>query len=124
MALNPLLVYFELAEPITIYYNTKQNFDYFADDYGTEGWIPQTGSTPRFVPPFLDLTYGINVVDEVRSLPNYLKKEDYIRFDHINTDTDDDHREAALVTDTGGNGYVISQLGYKVGSDVYDEVPV
>lgn len=62
------ILYFELAEPITIYYD-KKDFGYFADDYGTEGWIPQTGSTPRFVPPYMDITYGINVVDEVRQLP-------------------------------------------------------
>lgn len=67
-AMRGVILYYELAEPITIYYD-KKDFDYFADDYGTEGWIPQTGSTPRFVPPYMDITYGINVVDEVRQLP-------------------------------------------------------
>lgn len=47
-----------------------------------------------------------------------------VKTGHIITDSDSVHKQASVVVDSDGKGYVVSQLGYNVGSETYDSVPV
>lgn len=72
-AMNGVMLYYELAEPVETPINPPLNLTYRCDDFGTEMLLPQNDDEPVTAPMDAGITYGTDYEATIRNLPvNYM----------------------------------------------------
>ena len=71
-ALSGVLLYYELAEPVTEIFDTPLDLTYRCEDFGTEQWVYDE---EPFVPPVATINYWSNFIDTLRRLPDVYVKQ-------------------------------------------------
>lgn len=75
-AMNGVMLYYELAEPIEVELATPIYAKYLVDKDGTEEITPENGATPYTTMANLSILYAMDARGEIKNLPkNYLSKE-------------------------------------------------
>lgn len=76
-AMQGVYLFYELAELVEVELATPIPSSYYVNDWGTEEWTPENGSTPYTAPCNVEIQYSMNAVDTLRNLDrNYVRKDE------------------------------------------------
>ena len=77
-AMNGVMLYYELAEPVETQIDPPLNLLYQVSDFGTEQFLGAGATEPKTLPTIADIVYDVNYRDTIKNLPkNYAKVRGY-----------------------------------------------
>ena len=77
-AMNGVMLYYELAEPVETQIDPSLNLLYQVSDFGTEQFLGAGATEPKTLPIIADIVYDVNYRDTIKNLPkNYAKVRGY-----------------------------------------------
>lgn len=77
-AMQGVMLYYELAEPVETQIDPPLNLLYQVSDFGTEQFLGAGATEPKTLPIVADIVYSVNYRDTIKNLPkNYAKVRGY-----------------------------------------------
>ena len=73
-AMNGVMLYYELAEPVETQIDPPLNLLYQVSDFGTEQFLGAGATEPKTLPIIADIVYDVNYRDTIKNLPKNLPK--------------------------------------------------